>query len=464
MNDKNVHLLGIGGEGMSALAYVLLAHGYTVSGSDIRENAHTHGLRESGAFVFLGHSRHNVRHATAVIYSSAVSLSNPELQEARRKNIPVLRRAEMLSKLMEEKTAVTISGTHGKTTTSWLAARILLSGGLDPTAVIGGRCADSAANFLVGDGRHFVVEADESDGSLLHFRPHFSIITNIEEEHLDYLEDIKAALDLFEKFAAQTHPEGAICYNADDPNLADVVKSFPGEKIGFSLNGRGDIVAEKIELENFTSSFEVSYRDLRLGPIDLAIPGRHNVANALGPIALGVDLGIDPERIKEALARFGGVGRRFELLGEPGDVMVIDDYAHHPTEVSASIASARKLENRRKIVGVFQPHRYSRTKRMAGKFARAFREVDQLILTDVYAASEDPIDGVDGKMIFDNVVAAGQKNVHYLKDINDIPSFIAETAAPGDVILNMGAGNISEVARKTLEKLNSISSEPATDD
>jgi UDP-N-acetylmuramate--alanine ligase len=459
--DHPVHFIGIGGIGMSGIAFMFLHRGYRVTGSDLKTSPITNHLAEAGAEVYEGHRASNVPQGATVIYSSAVSEDNPEFARARALGLPIVKRAEALAWLMRDDVSIAVAGTHGKTTTTSLVTLVLRHAGLDPSAVVGGIVDVLGGNVLCGDGPHFVAEADESDGSLVNFHPTYSIITNIEEEHFGYYSNLQEILDIFARFIGNTLPNGKLIYNLDDPNIRTLVRSCKSRPLSYSIFQPADFSAENICLRGFSSSFDVFYDGVPLGPMELSIPGVHNVSNSLAAVAVATEVGIPLETVRDAISKYRGVRRRFEIKGMVDDVLVIDDYAHHPTEVMATLRSAREVANGGRLVGVFQPHRYSRTKYFHHRFSNAFTSVDRLILTDVYGANEPAIEGIDGTTILRSVLESGQENVEYFPDLHEIPAFLSETVHPGDVVITMGAGNISIVAEELVRRLKERSNQEA---
>ena len=438
---------------MSGLAGMLLHRGCKVSGSDIQENALTTKLVELGASIRIGHTGDNILGEPTVIYSSAIPEENPEILEARDRGLRIIKRGELLGEFFNAKKGIAISGTHGKTTTTALTAIILNEAGLKPDAFIGGEVDVLGGNVTCGDGEYVIAEADESDGSLLNLSPVYSIVTNIEEEHLPYFKNIDDIIELFRRFISQTSPEGSVYLNIDNKYLHGLFQSYTGTKVSYSTEDEADIHARDVRMKSFGSEFTVVYHNQVLGDIELNIPGLHNVSNSLGPIALASDLGIGFETIRRALCGFRGAARRFERKGDVDGILVIDDYAHHPTEIIATINSAKAIGGMSRIIGVFQPHRFSRTKHLKEDFPQAFDGLDELILTDIYAANEEPIEGIDGNTILNCVLEKGKENVKYFEDMHDIPEYLSGHLRPGDVVLTMGAGNINIVAEKIIGML-----------
>ena len=438
---------------MSGIARILLDMGYNISGSDLESNNLTRSLAAIGGRIFEGHLSSNVANDTNVlVYSSSISNDNPELKEARRKKIQIVHRAEVLAELFNKKKGIAITGTHGKTTTTSLISVMLKNAGLDPTAVIGGEVDKFHSNAHLGKSDYFVVEADESDSSFLNFNPLYAVITNIEMEHLDHYHSIGDIKRSFRSFIGNLKKGGMVFYNIDDPVSKGIMKDFRPNSTSFGFSESADIYAMDIKMEGFKTVFKCIYKNRPLGIVELAIPGKHNVLNALAAILIGLKLGLKFDVIKKAMKNFSGAKRRFELRADAGGIMLIDDYAHHPTEVRAVLSACRNWKGRR-VIAVFQPHRYTRTKFLADDFGRCFDHADKLILTDIYAASEKPIKNISIKSIYDKVIANGVKDVAILKK-EDIPEHVIRIARRGDMIVVMGAGDIKKVADKLTMKLN----------
>ncbi len=459
--DKSIHFVGIGGIGMSGIARVLLDMGHKVSGSDLELNDLTRKIERRGGKVYCGHSGSNIPDdAGLVVYSSSIGKSNVELKEAYKRGVRVVHRAEMLGELFNVRKGIAVSGMHGKTTTTSLISVMLKGAGLDPTVIIGGEVSQFEGNANLGKAGIIAAEADESDSSFIHLNPYYAVITNIEMEHLDHfksLDDIKSA---YRSFINNLKKGGRIFYNMDDPNVRAVVKDFPYKSSSFGFSEEADLWPTEINMKGFKSSFLCMSKGKALGKIELNIPGRHNILNALAAISVGLELGIKFDTIAPSLAVFSGAKRRFQLRYDAGGVMLIEDYAHHPTEVKAVLDACKNWEAKR-IVAVFQPHRYSRTKFLLEEFGRCFNGVDKLILTDIYAASESPIKGVSVKNIYNKVRQNGISDVEIVKK-DRIAGRIIEIQRPGDMILLLGAGDIKLVADTVVEKLNGrISESPA---
>lgn len=400
--QKHYHLVGIGGIGMSGIARLLLERGNKVSGSDPKENEITRGLKEAGAVIFLRHAPENIDGAEALIYSSAISADNPEVVEARRKGLPVIKRAQALAELMRDRQVITVSGSHGKTTTTSLVSFLLLEAGLNPCAAIGGILRNTGSNTCCGSGDFFVAEADESDGSFLYYQPKYSIITNIDREHLDYYKNFDNELKAFEDFIAKTRQDGVVLACYDDENLRKLTRAYQGRHIFFGLSPEAEVHPGNIEIKGLASEFDYFRNNSLLGRFKLALGGKHNISNALAVITLGLELGIKQEVIKRALAAYKGAGRRLEVKVSADNFTLIDDYAHHPSEIKATLAALGYLKAKR-IVAVFQPHRYTRTQLLLDEFGESFDQADAVIITDIYPAGEKPIAGVSAKDIYDKI-------------------------------------------------------------
>jgi len=450
---EHAHFIGIGGIGMSAIAQILLRHGWRISGTDARDSAMIEKLRRMGAEIAIGHHAKHLVGRPLVVFTSAVSYDNPERLAARKRGLTQIRRAAMLARAMAGSTGIVISGTHGKTTTTAMTAMVFAEGGLDPTAVIGGEVEALDGNVRCGGGPHFIAEGDESDGSLVELPARYAILTNIEEDHLGYFQDLEQIVELFRAFIAKLPADGVLYYCLEDEQLRSAITSAPCRTVSYGLTDKADVVARDIHPEGFGSSYELDVEGHNLGTIHLKVPGRHNVLNSLGPIALGIECGIPLEKIRHALTRFRGVQRRFEVVGQVDDVLVVDDYAHHPSEIRATLACARGLDPSRRVVGVFQPHRYSRTLHLHEHFSDAFEDCDELLLTDIYSAFEEPLAGVDGTMIFQAVKRHGKPPARYLENLETLAAALEEMVRPGDLVVTMGAGDIHTVASQLVETL-----------
>ena len=439
---EKIHFVGIGGIGMSGIAEVLLNLGYKVSGSDLRASEITERLTGFGAEIGIGHKAENLKNVDVVVISSAVHDDNPEVVEARRLHVPVIPRAEMLAELMRMKYGIAIAGTHGKTTTTSMAASILGHAGIDPTIVIGGKLNAIGTNAMLGQGKFLVAEADESDGSFLVLSPTIAVVTNIDADHLDHYSGIEEIKDTFVEFINKVPFYGLAVLCLDDRNIREILPRVKKRYMTYGLSSQADIRATHVRHDGFTTSFVAHYKGYRLGEVSFQMPGPHNVLNAMACIAVALELDVPFSAIQEGFAKFGGVGRRFTVKGEPQGVMVVDDYGHHPAEIKATLAAARHGWPERRIVAVFQPHRYSRTHELFDEFVTAFYDADLLVLTDVYAAGEKPIPGATAERLAGEVARHGQKNVTWIGDREQIPQHLAGVVKEGDIVITLGAGNI----------------------
>jgi UDP-N-acetylmuramate--alanine ligase len=454
-NFQKIHLVGIGGIGMSGIAEVLLTLGYSVSGSDTKPSTITERLQDLGATIFEGHKPENVEGAHVVVVSSAVKADNPEVIEAHKKKIPVIPRAEMLAELMRLKYGVAVGGAHGKTTTTSMVASILAAAHLDPTFVVGGRVNQAGTTARVGKGEYFVVEADESDRSFLMFAPVVAVVTTIDREHLDQyssLEDIQTA---FAQFVNRVPFYGAAVLCLDEPNVQAIIPEVKRPIITYGVSNQADLVINDIELKGLGSVFRLTYKGDELGLFRLPHPpGIHNVRNAAAAAAVALYLNVSSDLIREGLAKFAGVGRRFDIKGEVNAITVVDDYGHHPAEIRATLEAAKVCKFNRLLV-LFQPHRYTRTQHLWNEFVRAFNLADVLVLLDIYAASENPIAGVTSEALADSIRDAGHKNVHYYRSMQSAIEFLLREARPGDAIMTIGAGNVSRASNELMVLLGS---------
>jgi UDP-N-acetylmuramate--alanine ligase len=448
---QHIHFVGIGGIGMSGIAELLLNLGYKVSGSDLRESAITRRLTALGGTVRLGHHGEWVQGADVVVFSSAVKKDNAEVVAARESLVPVIPRAEMLAELMRlKKYGIAVAGSHGKTSTTSLIGWVLAQAGLDPTMVIGGQVNSFGSNARLGKGEFLVAEADESDGSFLKLSPVLEVVTNIDLEHLDYYRDLDQIKEIFLSFIDKIPFYGAAVLCLDDLNVASLLPEIKRRVITYGMSSQADIHAREVTTRELNSSFDVYGEGCRLGTIRLALPGLHNVANALAAVAVGLELDIPFPVIAEALASFSGVQRRLQVKGEEGGITVIDDYGHHPTEIRATLAALRAAWPKRRLVVLFQPHRYSRTKALFREFCTAFHEADLLFLTEIYAASEQPLEGVSGESLVAGIKQHKQKQVDFVALPDELPEAVAPYLAPDDVVLTLGAGNIYRAGEQLL--------------
>ncbi|MBV9267569.1 MAG: UDP-N-acetylmuramate--L-alanine ligase [Acidobacteriaceae bacterium] len=450
---QHVHFVGIGGIGMSAIAEVLLTLGYQVSGSDARLSPITERLGQLGATVHLGHKAEHVEGAKAVVVTSALDPTNPEVAEARRLQIPVIPRGELLAELMRLKFGIAIAGSHGKTTTTSMVASILNAADMDPTVVVGGKVAAmQGSNARVGKSSLLVVESDESDGSFLKLAPIIAVVTNIDREHLDHyasLEEIEAA---FTDFINKVPFYGAAVICMEDENIQQIFPSIKRRTITYGRSAQVDLTIDNVVLSGGGSSFSLRRRDDELGVFQLNVPGMHNVLNATAAVGVALELEVPAAQIREGLAAFTGVDRRFSIRGVENGVTVVDDYGHHPTEIKATIAAAQLAQYRRVHV-LFQPHRYSRTMHLMEDFAIAFHQADRVYLLDIYAASEPPVEGVTAEVLLERMRAHGHRAAEYVGSIERGVAAIAAAAEPGDLVITLGAGNVSSAAEKLLLRL-----------
>lgn len=450
---QHIHFVGIGGIGMSGIAEVLLTFGYEVSGSDIRASAITERLAKLGARIYIGHQAENVGEAKAVVVTSALDASNAEVAEARRLQIPVIPRGELLAELMRLKFGIAIAGSHGKTTTTSMVASILNAAKMDPTVVVGGRVAGlEGSNARVGKSTILVVESDESDGSFLKLAPILAVVTNIDREHLDHyasLEEIRAA---FTEFVNKVPFYGAAVLCMEDENIQQIFPSIRRRTITYGRSAQMDLEIQNVVLAAEGSRFSVRHRESELGEFRLSVPGMHNVLNATAGIGIGLEMDIPVAQIQEGLAAFIGVDRRFTVRGVERGVTVIDDYGHHPTEVKATLEAAR-LSPYRQIHVLFQPHRFSRSKHLLDEFGTAFHQADDLYLLDIYSASEASIEGVSAQAMAEKIQSYGHRAVRYVPTMEEGVAAIVAAAEAGDLILTLGAGSVSQAGDKILETL-----------
>jgi UDP-N-acetylmuramate--alanine ligase len=450
---RHIHFVGIGGAGMSGIAEVLHNMEYVVTGSDLKASDVTRHLEQLGIRVSIGHRPEHVQGADVVVRSSAVPLDNPEVAAARQHLIPVIPRAEMLAELMRLKYGVAVAGTHGKTTTTSMLATVLAHGGLDPTIVIGGRLRGLGSNAKLGKGEFLVAEADESDGSFLKLSPTLAVVTTIDAEHLDYYRDLAHIQEAFLQFINKVPFYGSAILCLDQENIQDLLPRVEKRFITYGLRTQADITAREIMLQGMGSEFVVVARQEVLGKFRLRVPGMHNVSNALAAVGVGLDLAIEPEAIREALEEFAGVERRFQVKGEARGIVVVDDYGHHPAEIRATLDAAKEGFGRRVVV-VFQPHRYTRTKYLLRDFSTAFYQADVVIVTEVYAAGEPVIPGVSGRQIAEGALEHGHRNVTFVKDKEAVPDLLLPVLRPGDLVITMGAGDIWQIGEEIMRRLS----------
>jgi UDP-N-acetylmuramate--alanine ligase len=448
----HVHFVGIGGIGMSGIAEVLLNQGYKVSGSDLKASDITRRLQGLGATIFEGHRAENLVHSDVVVISSAVRKDNPEVITARQRKIPVIPRAEMLAELMRLKYAVAVAGSHGKTTTTSMVATVLSAAGLDPTAVVGGKVNVLDSNAKLGKSELMVVEADESDGSFLHLHPSITVVTNIDPEHMDHYGTLDNLKDAFTAFCNRVPFYGLNVLCLDNPNVQSLLPRLEKRAVTYGSSHMADYRLEGIRLEGFTTRFEAFRRDEPLGEFRVRMVGAHNALNALAVIAVAEEMDIPLDVVRSALSEFGGVQRRFTVRGEVAGVTVVDDYGHHPTEVQATLAGARRAFGRR-IVVAFQPHRYTRTHDLLKEFATSFNDADVVFVSSVYAAGEERIPGATGDALADAVRAHGHRDVTFVEKRTDLAKALLPRLREGDIVLTLGAGDITQVGPELVELL-----------
>lgn len=452
-SSEHVHFVGIGGYGMSAIARVMLDMGYTVSGSDVAQKELTDKLGECGATIYIGHQATNIEGANAVVYSTSVPDDNVELRAAQEHGIPLLHRSEMLAKLLNDRKGIAVSGAHGKTTTSAMIAQVMELCGIDLTYIIGGEIVGVGGNAKVGKSEFVVAEADESDGSFLEYHPYLGIVTNIEADHLENyngsFDNLKRA---YKQFLGQVRSDGKAIVCGDDPYIRQLLPGIRTEVVTYGISGEADLTASHIRSARRETTFVVWEQGKRLGEAKLSVPGRHNVNNALATIAVCLHAGIPFTRIARALPSFRGTKRRFQLIGEVAGITIIDDYAHHPTEIEATIEAAKSIGKR--IIAVFQPQRYSRTYFLLDGFSRAFSEADEVVITNIYSpVGEEQIPGVNSRRLSELVRENSNPNVTFCATNDDVSQYLLASVRPGDLVLTMGAGDIWTVAERLTEKL-----------
>jgi UDP-N-acetylmuramate--alanine ligase len=457
---KHIHFVGIGGIGMSGIAELLLNLGYKVSGSDIQNSTVTGRLADLGGKIYSGHKKENIEGADVVVYSSAVPGDNPEIVEARETYIPVIPRAEMLAELMRLKYGVAVAGAHGKTTTTSMIASILTSGNLDPTVVIGGRLDIwGGSNAKLGQGDILVAETDESDGSFMALSPTIAVVTNIDYEHMDHYGNMDAIRGAFVNFINKIpfYGLGILCLDSEE--IQGIIPRLKKRCITYGMNSQADIRAKDIEREELGVGFEIIYQDRSLGRVVVGMPGKHNVLNALGAISVGLELDMGIEDIKKGLQNLGSLERRFQVKGQRNDILVLDDYGHHPTEISATIETARECWPEKRLVVVFQPHRYTRTEALYDRFVISFNQADVLIVAPLYSAGERPIEGVDAEWLHRGIKEHGHREVILCQSHDEVLQVLLSLVKQGDLVMTLGAGDIYYVGEKLLDKLGAKSEE-----
>lgn len=455
LHVKHVHFIGIGGIGMSGIAEVLSNLGFTVSGSDQKKSKVTDRLEAMGVRVCEGHAAENVGDAQVVVYSSAVREDNPEVVIAKEKNIPVIPRAEMLAELMMiKKYSVGVAGSHGKTSTTSMIATLLGHAGVDPTTIVGGVVDTLGSNAKLGDSDWIVAEADESDRSFLMLNPTIAIVTNIDREHMDNYSDMADVLNCFREFVNKVPFYGAAILCLDDPNVQAIIPYIKRPRVTYGFTAQADVSAHNIVYnDTFGSTFTVWQGEDVLGEINLPVPGKHNVYNALAATAVALELDVPFDMIREGFSKFKNANRRFQFKGEARGITVVDDYGHHPTEITATLAATKNGSAEKRTVVIFQPHRYSRTQDLMEDFARSFNNADMLFVCDIYAASEDPIEGVSAEILTEKIRMFGHKNAHYIGDIETATEKVLEHLREGDLLITLGAGSVSKLSEQMVEAL-----------
>ena len=453
---KRIHFIGIGGIGMSGIAEVLCNLGFVVSGSDLKKSKNTDRLEKMGLKIYEGHAADNIGDAQVVVYSSAVRPDNPEVLLAKESGIPVIPRAEMLAELMTLKPyAVAVSGTHGKTSTTSMVATILGHAGVDPTSVVGGVVDTLGSNAKLGASEWFVTEADESDRSFLMLYPTIAVVTNIDKEHMESYKGMDDVVQCFTDFVNKVPFFGAAVICLDDPNVQLIIPQIKRRRVTYGLTAQADISAHGITYtDGFGSKFDVWRGSESLGEVNLPVPGKHNVYNALAAIAVGLELDVPFDAIAEALTKFKNANRRFQFKGSANGITVVDDYGHHPTEILATLAAAKNSDGARRTVVVFQPHRYTRTRELFDEFALAFNNADLLFVLDIYAASEQPIEGVNAEVLTENIKRFGHKNANYIGDISTAAAKVLPVLKSGDLVITLGAGNVTGLSDEILATIS----------
>jgi len=455
LKKYHIHFVGIGGIGMSGIAELLLNLGYKVSGSDIKSSDITRRLKKLGGIIFEGHSEDQLCEADVVVTSSAVRTDNPEVVAARKASIPLIPRAEMLAELMRLKYSVAVAGAHGKTSTTSIIASVLSKGGLDPTVVIGGKLKSIGSNALLGRGDFIVAEADESDGSFLKMSPTIAVVTNIDREHLDFYEDLNSIKEVFLSFIDRIPFYGLAVLCLDNEPIQELIPKIKKRFTTYGMSTQADFHARDIVFSDQKSRFDIYHMGDMLGNITLNLPGTHNVYNSLASIAVGIELDIPFDIIKYALETLEGVQRRLEVKGEARGITIIDDYGHHPTEIKTTLRAVRESWPDRRIIAVFQPHRYTRTKALFDEFTRSFYQSDRLVVLPIYPAGEEKIEGIDSDGLCEGIRTHGHKEAVFKEDFKEAVLHLKEILEPGDILLTLGAGNVWKVGEEILEELKS---------
>ena len=447
---KRIHFIGIGGSGMSGIAEVLINQGYEVSGSDMAATSVTNHLEQLGAKVFFNHAPENIEGSQVVVVSSAINTSNPEVTTAKERMIPVIPRAEMLAELMRMKYGIAIAGTHGKTTTTSLVSTVLAGGKLDPTVIIGGRLKNTGSHAKLGQSKFLVAEADESDGSFMQLSPSIAVVTTLDEEHMDFYQTLENIKETFLKFINKIPFYGSAVLCLDDPNIQSLIPRVEKRYITYGLSSQADYTARNISIEGLKTYFNVFYHGKDLGRIRSGALGQHNVLNTLAAVAVGMELDLDFEVIANSLLQFEGVQRRFEIVKQSDELTLIDDYGHHPVEIKASLKTVKETWPRSRLVVIFQPHRYSRTKSLMKDFWSSFNDADHLFVMDIFSAGESPLDKIHASAIVEGAREYGHKNADYIKSQNDLNKQLHRLVKPGDVLMTLGAGDVWRLGRDFL--------------
>lgn len=452
-NIQHIHFVGIGGSGMNGIAEVLINLGYKVSGSDLKQTEVTQRLASLGGKIFIGHKPEQVGNAHVVVTSSAVLPDNPEVVQAKKLKIPVIPRAEMLAELMRLKYAVTIAGTHGKTVTTSLVSMVLAEGGLDPTVVIGGRLKNIGSSAKMGKGEFIVAEADESDGSFLKLTPTIALLTNIDDDHLDYYKTLDNIKNTFVQFVNKVPFYGSIILCGEDENIKSIIPRITRKYYTYGRGKNYDFYAENIVYEEMHTEFDLCFSGKNLGRLKLHFPGAHNVLNSLGAAAVGIELGVEFEKIRKAFLDFTGVSRRLEVKARKKDIVFIDDYGHHPTEIRVTLETIKSIWPERRLLVIFQPHRYTRTRDLAKKFGPSFNSVSRIWLTDIYSAGEKPIPGISSSLILESFPAEKRETVTLISDRKAIIKEVVKSLRPQDVLVTLGAGDVYKIGEEILNKI-----------
>lgn len=454
LKKYHIHFVGIGGIGMSGIAELLLNLGYQVSGSDIKASDITDRLEKLGGKIYIGHDEGHVEGADVVVISSAIEAENPEVTAARRLSIPVIPRAEMLAELMRLKYSVAIAGAHGKTSTTSMVASVLGRGGLDPTVVIGGKLKSIGSNAVLGKGDYIVAEADESDGSFLKMSPTIAVVTNIDREHLDYYQGLMDIRNVFLNFIHRIPFYGLAVLCLDNEHVQSLIPEIRKRFTTYGMSSQADLQARDIEFNGLKSTFSVFHMGKKLGTVLLNLPGMHNVSNSLAAVAVGLELGLSFDVIKKAFENHEGVQRRLEVKGEKKEITVVDDYGHHPTEIKATLVAAKKSWPDKRLIVIFQPHRYTRTKALFEEFTRSFYESDIVIVLPIYAAGEKKIENVDSYRLYESILAHGHREVIYKEDFKSALHYLTENLKQGDLVLTLGAGDVHLLGMEVLKSLD----------